>query len=89
MKKKNLSRSFSLYPRVCTLVLFIGCVVIQGFPLVQVLQRKLDALEEFRLNKERLEEEARERAAEIDRLKKEKEEVVYNLEKKAVLDRDR
>ncbi|CAI8048879.1 Cilia- and flagella-associated protein 157 [Geodia barretti] len=54
-----------------------------------VLQGKLDALEEFRVNKERLEEESREMAADIERLKKEKEDVVYSLEKKAVLDRDK
>jgi septal ring factor EnvC (AmiA/AmiB activator) len=54
-----------------------------------VLQGKLGALEEFRVNKERLEEESREMAAEIERLKKEKEDVVYSLEKKAVLDCDK
>ena len=41
------------------------------------------------MNKERLEEESREMAADIERLKKEKEDVVYSLEKKAVLDRDK
>ena len=56
---------------------------------MQVLQGKLGALEEFRVNKERLEEESREMAAEIERLKKEKEDVVYSLEKKAVLDCDK
>ena len=56
---------------------------------MQVLQGKLDELEEFRLNKERLEKEGREMAAEIERLKQEKEEVVYGLEKKAVLNCDR
>ena len=57
--------------------------------VLQVLQGKLDELEEFRLNKERLEKEGREMAAEIERLKQEKEEVVYGLEKKAVLNCDR
>ena len=64
------------------------CVCANSTPL-QVLQTKLDALEEFRVNKERLEQEGRERAAEIERLMKGKEEAVYSLEKKAVLDRDR
>lgn len=50
---------------------------------------QLEALEDFRENKERLEEEARERRVEIERLKKEQEDLVYSLEKKAVLDRDR
>lgn len=53
------------------------------------MQGQLEALEEFRENKEKLEEEARERVAEIERLKREQEEMVYSLEKKAVLDRDR
>lgn len=55
----------------------------------QVMAGQLEALEEFRVNKERLEEEARMRVAEIERLKKEQEEMMYSLEKKAVLDRDR
>ena len=55
----------------------------------QVLQGQLEALEEFRENKDRLEEEARERVAEIERLRREQEDVVYSLEKKTVLDRDR
>jgi hypothetical protein len=54
-----------------------------------VLQGQLEALEEFRENKDRLEEEARERVAEIERLRREQEDVVYSLEKKTVLDRDR
>ena len=58
-------------------------------PPGQVLQGQLEALEEFRENKDRLEEEARERVAEIERLKREQEEVVYSLEKKSVLDRDK
>ena len=53
------------------------------------MQGQLEALEDFRQNKERLEEEARERRAEIERLKMEQEDVVYSLEKKAVLERDR
>lgn len=53
------------------------------------MQGQLEALEEFRENKEKLEEEARQRVAEIERLKREQEEMVYRLEKKAVLDRDR
>lgn len=53
------------------------------------MQGQLEALEEFRENKEQLEEEARLRVAEIERLKKEQEEMMYSLEKKAVLDRDR
>ena len=56
---------------------------------MQVLQGQLEALEDFRVNKERLEAEARKRVAEIERLKQEQEDVVYDLEKKAVLDRDR
>ena len=53
------------------------------------MQGQLKALEEFRKNKDRLEKEARQRVEEIERLKREQEEIVYSLEKKSVLDRDR
>ena len=54
-----------------------------------MLQGQLEALEEFRESKERLEQEGRQKEAEIEKLKAEQEEVVYSLEKKSVLDRDR
>lgn len=55
----------------------------------KMLQAQLDSLENFRLNKERLENEMKEKDETMERLKKEQEEIVYNLEKKAVLDKDR
>ena len=55
----------------------------------KMLQAQLDSLEAFKQNKERLENELREKDEMMELLKKQQEEIVYNLEKKAVLDKDR
>ena len=55
----------------------------------KMLQAQLDALESFKQNKEQLENDLKQKDEEIERLKKHHEAVVYNLEKKAVLDKDR
>ena len=55
----------------------------------KMLQAQLDALESFKQNKEQLENDLKQKDEEIERWKKQHEAVVYNLEKKAVLDKDR
>ena len=55
----------------------------------KLLQGKLESLESFRENKEKLEAELRQKEELIEKLKGEFSEKVYNLEKKAVLDKDR
>ena len=55
----------------------------------KILQGQLESLETFRLNKERIEQEMIEKDEEIERLKKDHSKELYQLEKKAVLDRDR
>lgn len=55
----------------------------------KMLQAQLDSLESFRQNKERLENELMQKDEMMAQLKKQHEEIVYNLEKKAVLDKDR
>ena len=55
----------------------------------KMLQAQLDALETFKKNKEKLEQDLRDKDEMIEQLKKDHEELVYNLEKKAVLDKDR
>ena len=55
----------------------------------KLLQGKLESLETFRENKEKLEAELRQKEDLIEKLKGEFDEKVYNLEKKAVLDKDR
>ncbi len=55
----------------------------------KVLQAQLDSLETFRQNKEKLENELKQKDEIIQQLKKQHEDVIYNLEKKAVLDKDR
>lgn len=55
----------------------------------KLLQGKLESLETFRENKEKLEAELRQKEELIEKLKGEFDEKLYNLEKKAVLDKDR
>ncbi len=55
----------------------------------KMLQAQLDALENFKQNKEKLENDLKTKDEMIEQLKKEHEELVYNLEKKSVLDKDR
>lgn len=55
----------------------------------KVLQGQLESLENFRLNKERLEAEMRQKEERIEQQQKEHSEALYRLEKKAVLDKDR
>jgi len=55
----------------------------------KILQGQLESLETFRQNKERIEREMIEKDEEIETLKKSHSEELYQLEKKAVLDRDR
>lgn len=55
----------------------------------KVLQGQLESLENFRLNKDKLEAEMREKEELIEQMKKEHGQALYNLEKKAVLDKDR
>lgn len=55
----------------------------------KILQGQLDTLETFRQNKSKIEKEMVEKQEEIERLKKEHVEMIYQLEKKAVLDKDR
>lgn len=55
----------------------------------KMLQAQLDSLENFRQNKEKLENDLKTKDEMIEQLKKEHEQIVYDLEKKAVLDKDR
>lgn len=55
----------------------------------KMLQAQLDSLESFRQNKEKLENELKSKDEMIEKLRKEHQETVYDLEKKAVLDKDR
>lgn len=55
----------------------------------KMLQAQLDSLENFKQNKEKLERDLKAKDEMIEQLKKDHEEMVYNLEKKAVLDKDR
>lgn len=55
----------------------------------KMLQAQLDSLESFRQNKQKLEDDLKAKDEAIEQLKKEHEEAVYKLEKKAVLDKDR
>lgn len=55
----------------------------------KVLQGQLESLENFRLNKDKLEKELRAKDELIEQQKKEHSEALYQLEKKAVLDKDR
>ena len=55
----------------------------------KLLQAQLDSLESFRQNKEKLENELKKKDEMIEQLKKEHEQTIYDLEKKAVLDKDR
>ncbi|XP_003385936.1 PREDICTED: cilia- and flagella-associated protein 157-like [Amphimedon queenslandica] len=54
-----------------------------------VLHATLDSLEEFKVNKEKLESELKSKQERIEELKKEFDEKIYSLEKQAVLDKDR
>ena len=54
-----------------------------------MLQGQLEALESFRVNKEKLEAEMKRREEQIEQMSKEHAEALYELEKKAVLDKDR
>lgn len=55
----------------------------------KVLQGQLESLETFRVNREKLEAEMRKKEETIEQQKKEHEEALYRIEKKAVLDKDR
>ena len=55
----------------------------------KVLQGQLESLENFRLNKEKIEEEMQRKDKLIEQRKQEHEEALYRLEKKAILDKDR
>lgn len=55
----------------------------------KVLQGQLESLENFRLNKEKLEAEMTRKDEVIEQQQREHEEALYQLEKKAVLDKDR
>ena len=55
----------------------------------KVLQGQLEALENFRLNKDKLEAEMKDKETLLERMKEEHSEALYKLEKKAVLDKDR
>lgn len=55
----------------------------------KVLQGQLEALENFRLNKDKLEAEMKEKEALLEQMKEEHGQALYMLEKKAVLDKDR
>lgn len=55
----------------------------------KVLQGQLESLENFRVNKDKLEKELRSKDELIEEQKKEHSEALYKLEKKAVLDKDR
>jgi len=55
----------------------------------KLLQGQLESLENFRLNKEKLEAELRRKEEMIEQQKHEHSEALYRLEKKAVLDKDR
>lgn len=55
----------------------------------KLLQGKLESLENFRQNKEKLEAELRRMEEVIEEQKYEHSEALYRLEKKAVLDKDR
>ena len=55
----------------------------------KVLQGQLESLEQFRLNKEKLEAEMRRKDELIEQQRREHSEKLYKLEKKAVLDKDR
>ena len=55
----------------------------------KVLQGQLESLENFRLNKEKLEAEMKRKDELIEQQQREHEEALYQLEKKAVLDKDR
>ncbi len=55
----------------------------------RVLQGQLESLEEFRLNKEKLEADMERMEEALEQQKREHEETLYKLEKKAVLDKDR
>ena len=55
----------------------------------KVLQGQLEALENFRLNKDKLEGEMKDREVLIEKMKEEHGQALYKLEKKAVLDKDR
>ena len=55
----------------------------------KMLQAQLDALENFKQNKEKLENDLKTKDEMIEQLKRDNEEMVYNLEKKSVLDKDR
>ena len=54
-----------------------------------MLQGQLESLENFRLNKEKLEAEMMRKDEVIEQQQREHEEALYQLEKKAVLDKDR
>ena len=54
-----------------------------------MLQGQLESLENFRLNKEKLEAEMTRKDEVIEQQQREHEEALYQLEKKAVLDKDR
>ena len=55
----------------------------------KVLQGQLEALENFRLNKDKLEAEMRDKEKLLEEMKEEHSQALYKLEKKAVLDKDR
>ena len=55
----------------------------------KVLQGQLEALENFRLNKDKLEAEMRDTEKLLEQMKEEHSQAFYKLEKKAVLDKDR
>lgn len=55
----------------------------------KVLQGQLEALENFRLNKDKLEAEMEEKEALIEQMKDSHSQALYKIEKKAVLDKDR
>lgn len=55
----------------------------------KMLQGQLDALEAFRQDKEKIENDLKMKDEMIEQLKKEHERIIYDLEKKAVLDKDR
>ena len=55
----------------------------------KVLQGQLEALENFRLNKDKLEGEMKSKEKLLEQMKQEHSQALYKLEKKAVLDKDR
>ncbi len=55
----------------------------------KVLQGQLEALESFRINRDKLYAQLKEKEEKIEALEKSHEEKLYELEKKAVLDRNR